>query len=162
MRTAELFEPEKAPTILDVFVPGNALPAGSKRAFPLRGKAGSKMHVSVTDSNPKAKDWKAVVSMYASQRWAGQPLLDGALAVEFDFVRPRPKGHYRTGKHENELRSDAPRHPTGRPDVLKLSRAVEDALTGVVWTDDSLIVHEVLRKKYGPAPGVHIRVMEAP
>jgi len=33
--------------------------------------------------------------------------------------------------------------------VLKLARAVEDALTGVIWADDAQIVDEVIRKRYG-------------
>lgn len=32
------------------------------------------------------------------------------------------------------------------PDVLKLARGVEDALTGIVWRDDAQIVNESLSK----------------
>jgi Holliday junction resolvase RusA-like endonuclease len=39
-------------------------------------------------------------------------------------------------------------HPTVKPDLTKLLRAVEDALTGVVWRDDSQIIHQVVNKEY--------------
>ena len=40
------------------------------------------------------------------------------------------------------------------PDVLKLARGVEDALTGIVWRDDAQIVNESLNKVVGAAaPG---------
>ena len=33
--------------------------------------------------------------------------------------------------------------------MLKLARAVEDAMSGVVYRDDAQVVTEVLRKRYG-------------
>jgi Holliday junction resolvase RusA-like endonuclease len=45
-----------------------------------------------------------------------------------------------------------------KPDVLKLARAVEDALTGILYRDDAQIVTEVLRKRYGDPPRVEIRL----
>jgi Holliday junction resolvase RusA-like endonuclease len=45
-----------------------------------------------------------------------------------------------------------------RPDVLKLARAAEDALTGIVWRDDSQIVHETLAKVYGEPERLEVAV----
>jgi Holliday junction resolvase RusA-like endonuclease len=53
--------------------------------------------------------------------------------------------------------------PAKPPDVLKLARAVEDALTGALWTDDALVVSEYLLKRYAPPGGperVTVTVME--
>jgi Holliday junction resolvase RusA-like endonuclease len=44
--------------------------------------------------------------------------------------------------------------------VLKLARAVEDALTGVVWRDDAEIVAEGLAKLYGTPERVEISITE--
>jgi Holliday junction resolvase RusA-like endonuclease len=55
-----------------------------------------------------------------------------------------------------------PRHIT-RPDADKLVRAVADALTGVLWRDDSQIDRMMVGKFYvrsDEAPGVEIRVTQ--
>jgi Holliday junction resolvase RusA-like endonuclease len=77
-----------------------------------------------------------------------------------DFIMPRPKGHYRSGKHAGEVKDGAPPYPAVKPDAGKLARGTEDALTGIVWRDDSQIVTEVLTKRYGPQAGCRIRVRE--
>lgn len=46
------------------------------------------------------------------------------------------------------------------PDLDKLVRAIGDALTEIVWTDDSQIVQIVARKEYGARPGALIVVNE--
>lgn len=122
--------------------------AGSKRAFqnPKTGR------IVVVEDNKRSKDWRTTVAVLASERFK-EPL-EGPLAVTFEFVLPRPTGHY--GKHG--LRSSAPVHPTVRPDVLKFSRATEDALTGTCWRDDAQIVHETLIKRYGDQAGAWITI----
>jgi Holliday junction resolvase RusA-like endonuclease len=82
------------------------------------------------------------------------------LKVTMAFRFERPKGHY--NKHGG-LRNSAPYYHIVRPDALKLARAVEDALTGIVWRDDSQIVFENLMKTYidaesGWYPGVKVEV----
>lgn len=142
-----MFEP------ITITVFGKAQPAGSKRAF--RHRATDK--VVVTDSNPKAKSWKNEVAATAGIQYLG-PLLDVPLSVEMTFYEVRPKGHYGTGRNEGIVKDSAPVYPCGRPDVLKLARGVEDALTGVVWRDDSRIVDEYLAKRYGDRARVEIRI----
>lgn len=135
---------------------GTPQTAGSKRAFPIR-RGGQVLGVRVTDDNPKSRDWKTTVSQTAAEHFRGE-LLDGPLSVELVFSLVRPKGHF--GKRG--LLASAPEHPTVKPDVLKLARAVEDALTNVVWRDDSLIVRETLWKRYGERAGVEITVERIP
>lgn len=123
---------------------GKAEPAGSKRAF-RHSKTG---RVMVADANVRAKPWQSVVAAAGHEAMAGRALLDEPLWVSFTFWQPRPKGHYGTGRNRGVLRASAPDYPMTRPDVLKLARGVEDALTGVCWRDDALIVTETLRKVY--------------
>ena len=145
--------------MLDFFVPGAAVAAGSKRAFPVRGRDG-RDHVTVTDaSGPKGREWRAAIRLAAADelRRNGGALERGAVRLALWFLVRRPRGH--TGKRG--LLPSAPTHPTTRPDVLKLARAVEDALTGVLWVDDAQVVDEELHKLYadGDAPiGVRVRV----
>lgn len=148
---AALWDLGTVPDLIAFTVLGKAAPAGSKRAF----RHNQTGRIMVADANRKAKPWQSVVAAAGHDAMGGRGLLDGPLAVRIVFYAPRPQGHYRTGKNRAMLRPAAPLFPTTRPDVLKLARAVEDALTGVCWRDDSLIVHELLEKHYGePARAV--------
>lgn len=125
---------------------GKAQPGGSKRGFPYKKKEGG-LGVRISDMNPKASSWKHDVISAAMEVCSGE-LLTGPLQVRFTFFIQRPQGHYGTGRNAGKLKPSAPTYPTKRPDVLKLSRPVEDALTGVIWKDDSQIVRESLQKLY--------------
>jgi Holliday junction resolvase RusA-like endonuclease len=132
---------------------GAAQPAGSKRA--MHHKQSGK--IIVLDSNPKSSDWKKIVGYTARQSYVGE-VLTGPLAVTLRFYQPRPQGHYGTGRNASVVKASAANRPTGRPDVLKLARAVEDGLTGVVWRDDAQIVQESLEKQYGEPARVEISI----
>ena len=137
---------------------GKPQPAGSKSGAPIRRRNGS-IGVAMRDSNPKAKPWQAIVANAAREAYSGD-LLRGPLFVRMKFFLPRPKGHYGTGKNAATLKASAPRHPTKKPDALKLARGTEDALTGVVYADDSQIVSERLVKRYGEPARVEIEIRE--
>lgn len=152
---------------LTFFVLGVPKPAGSKRAFPIyRGKGPNKQFIRavVTDACAGSKDWKTTVAWEAKRVWCGDPLLEGPVHLGLTFYMPRPKAHFRSGKHSAELKDSAPSHHTSKPDVLKLARAVEDALTGIVYSDDSQIADERLKKLYTGGcqsqPGVLITISE--
>jgi crossover junction endodeoxyribonuclease RusA len=76
---------------------------------------------------------------------------------------PRPKGHYGSGKNELTVKNSAPKYPDKKPDCTKLLRALEDALTGILWIDDSQVVRQVVGKSYadtGDAKiGAHVFVI---
>lgn len=136
---------------IEVFVPGEAAPQGSKR------------HVGrgiMVESSKQVKPWRESI------KWAvlaGRPpgvLLFPAgvpVRVRFDFVMKRPVS--------TPKRSTPP--AVKRPDVDKLARAAADALSAVVWADDSQMVDLHATKRIaepGETPGVHIvvAVFEAP
>jgi Holliday junction resolvase RusA-like endonuclease len=128
---------------------GQPAPAGSKRGLQRGGR------VMVVDANPKARAWKAVVLDAAGQMMRGRALLEGPLLLELTFWMPRPKGHFGA----RGLRPSAPAFPTVKPDVLKLARGVEDALTGVCYRDDAQIVTEILQKSYGEPARCEVRLV---
>jgi Holliday junction resolvase RusA-like endonuclease len=136
-------------------VEGKPEPGGSKKGF---------LHphtkqVIVVDANAKVKPWRNLVASVAQQRF-GLLVLEGPLAVTFKFYVERPKGHYGTGANELHVRESAPARPGVRPDVLKLARAVEDALTDILWRDDAQIVEEHIEKHYGLPQRVEIHVRQ--
>lgn len=149
------------PPLLDFFVEGAPQTAGSKRAFvnPKTGKA-IVTEDAKGDTGQRKKSWREDVREAARKAIGeadGFPL-DCALSVSLTFYRRRPKGHFGTGRNAGVVKDSAPAFPTTRPDVLKLSRAVEDACTAIVYHDDSAIVAEHLYKRWGEREGVQIVV----
>lgn len=137
---------------LKIWVPGIPQPGGSKKGF-FNKQTG---RVQITEANPKSKDWRATVAQAASEH--SPEVLDGPLRVRFDFVFPRPKGHYGSGKNADVLRASAPAFPATRPDATKLLRSTEDALKGILWRDDSQIVTQLATKRYGSQAGAWITI----
>ncbi len=137
---------------IEFFVPGIPQPGGSKKGFynPNMGR------VIITEDNKRSSPWRAVVSEMAMQAVSG--VLEGPLAVRFDFVVTRPKGHYGSGKNTNVLKRSAPAFPAVKPDVSKYVRSTEDALKGILWRDDAQVVTQAATKRYGPQAGCRIRV----
>lgn len=136
---------------------GHPMPGGSKKGFV---HPHTKRVVIVEDS--RNKPWRAAVAaagLQARAEW-GVELSDQPLHVEFTFYRARPLSHYGTGRNADTLKTNAPAHPTTRPDVLKLARAAEDSLTGVLYEDDAQIVTEILHKRWGTPERVDITIRE--
>lgn len=138
---AALPQTRTAPVVLTFTVHGTPAPAGSKRAFFRGGRA------IVVDANKKARPWKDQVAQVAGDFMGGRPLLAGPLELRLCFYVKRPKAHMNAA---GRAKPSAPWFPTTKPDVLKLARGVEDALSGVIYFDDAQIVTEVLEKRYGP------------
>lgn len=134
-------------TLIRFTVTGTPATAGSKQAFPFKRHDGS-LGVRVVDDNPRAKSWRSQVIDAARAAYSG-PLLTGAIRLTLTFVRPRPQGHFRTGKNAGQVKDGAPKWPTTKPDCTKLTRAIEDALKSVVWRDDAQVVQQVIAKAWG-------------
>jgi len=133
---------------------GHALPAGSKRHI-----GGGR----VIDANPDSAGWKhevALAARAAMMRENGDEpvLLEGALGLALEFYRPRPAGHFGSGRNAGALKPSAPAFPTTRPDASKLTRGVEDAMTGTVWRDDAQVVEQLVTKRYGEPERVRVTV----
>lgn len=139
------------------FVAGVPIPKGSAKAF-VNKKTGRAI---VTQTNrEKQKPWASDISYHASKEHKSGLIL-GPVKLNLHFVMPRPKCHYGTGKNSACLKPGAPVWHISTPDLDKLTRCVKDALTGVIWKDDSQVckMGEVT-KQYGDKPGVFISVSE--
>ena len=123
---------------------------GSKRAFIPRG---SKRAV-VTESNKKLKPWRTQVTEEASEAYSGQPLT-GPVALRCVFYFQRPASH-------TKAKRACPWVQT-KPDWEKIARGVGDALTGIIWRDDSQVAYAVVEKRYAEGehlPGVEVTISE--
>lgn len=141
---------------LSFVVAGHPEPAGSKKTVPAGGR------YVVVDANPRSKGWKKVVAATAREamRQEEWQTLECPVWISMVFTVVRPKGHF---KKDGTLSAEGFRWPapSKKPDLLKLSRGVEDALTDAgVYKDDALIVVEQLRKVWGTEESVTVTVME--
>ena len=139
---------------VELFIDGTPRPAGSKRAFLGQRKDGSHF-ANVVDDCKTSAGWKADVREAFRRRYQGEPTKE-PVRLDIVFTLPRPKSHFRTGRHADKLRDDAPTTHTSKPDRGKLLRAVEDALTGVAWVDDAQVCAGEVSKVYGKRVGVWI------
>lgn len=142
---------------IEFSVTGVPQPRGSKKAMPNRAGGRPLM----VDDNPRSKPWMATVASEAALAMKGRPLFGGPLKLSAVFWFPRPKSHYRTGKNAHIRRDDAPMVHSNKPDCDKLIRAVGDAMTGVVYRDDSQLAALDVQKRYSEHAGsVSISVSE--
>ncbi len=103
----------------------------------------------------KTLAYEGQVAHAAQQAMRGCPLFETAMAVEVDVVCSVPKSY--SGKLTTRCLAGEVR-PTKKPDVDNVLKAVFDGMNGVVWKDDVQAVQVLVSKRYGPTPGVHVRV----
>lgn len=121
-----------------IVVRGTPAPQGSKHAYVNKHTGKAQL---VESSKVRVRTWRGAVLETAQASPAigapGEPL-----SVRMVFSFRRPKSHYRTGRNAHLLRDAAPAAPSGRPDLSKLARSTEDALTDAgVWRDDAQVVN---------------------
>lgn len=101
---------------------------------------------------------KAAVA-YAARAAMGDTILTGPLAVDLEFILPRPKA--RTPKRLDRMSEEQLLRyswPDTKPDLDNMEKLVFDALNGVVWRDDSQVCLVVKGKYYGPVPMTRVTV----
>lgn len=137
--------------MLNFVVNGVPQPKGSAKAFIPKGWS----RAIVTSDNTKNKGWQQLVAEAASVAINQQPafrLIEESALLRVVFYLPRPKS----------IRDKAVPH-LKKPDLDKLVRSVKDALSKVVWRDDSQVVEIAARKEYarpGESPRAEISISE--
>lgn len=125
--------------------------SGKSVPVTFRGKDG-KEHIRTftkDDSGEKGKTWRSDVrDALGALLGPDHVLLTGPLALEICFFRTGPQGRYGTGRNAGNLKDGALAFPTTKPDGTKQLRAFEDALSKIVWQDDSQIVDWRISKRF--------------
>ncbi len=122
------------------------------RAYTRKRRDGS-VGVGMADGSPEheraLKAWEQSIAYTckSAMNETGVALVEkpGAVWMEVAFWLERPVDHI--GKTGAVLPS-APVHHTVKPDRDKLLRAVQDALTGIAYTDDAQVVDGPVSKRY--------------
>lgn len=118
--------------------------------------------IAIVDTSGKdGKIWRHIIQDRATQAMEeyanGIVLSPVSLYVKFTIARPRY--HYGKGKNDGVLlpKFRYAKH-VSKPDTTKLVRALEDALTGVVWKDDAQVFSQYAHKVYGQRDETLVRV----
>lgn len=121
---------------------GTPKPQGSMRAF----------NNHVVHAKPKPlMDWRGSIASVAQQYIDMKAARGTPVWVRASFRMERPKS--------------APKRivrPATKPDIDKLGRSLLDALTGILWVDDSQVVSLQLSKRFADpteALGVYVEVL---
>lgn len=138
--------------LLECVVDGQPVPQGSMTPF-IHARSGKV----VMPQKQAVKTWRDTVALVARAHYRGDPTPD-PVRVILNFRLGRPRGHYGTGRNSGHLKASAPRWCTGPPDLDKLTRAIGDAITGVIICDDSQIIDVTATKAWADEPHVHIEV----
>lgn len=124
---------------------GRPAPQGSKKSI------GNNRFI---ESSKYLPAWRFAVKDAAEQAVTteGWARVSGPVELEVMFYLDRPSSVSRTQRPQ----------PTVAPDLDKLIRAVGDALTGVVYDDDSQVIRVLAWKAYADTrePGAFVRVNE--
>jgi Holliday junction resolvase RusA-like endonuclease len=138
---------------LQFTVVGVAEQAGSKRAFMPKGWK----RPILTDGNPRLKSWQQLVAEAAHVAIMQLPsaeraMILGGVRLMIVFYLPRPVSlSYKVTAH------------TKKPDIDKCVRAIQDALSRVVFTDDAQVVDLIAMKRYARGNEVpHVDVVVEP
>jgi crossover junction endodeoxyribonuclease RusA len=130
--------------MIELTVYGEAKPQGSKRGFTRGGK------IIMLESCKKLRPWRQEVAATAEAYMHHEKAIlfkrPQPVRLEIIFIFPRPKS-VKAGAYKTTM-----------PDLDKLTRALKDALTGIVYEDDAQVVKCNSTKTFA-APGTPARTM---
>ena len=120
----------------------------------LRPRASRRGRAIVVYDPPKVKAFKQQLHAMAKEKFKGAPL-DGPLEVNWWFYRPVQSSLSKAAKSR---RLSGVEPPVVKPDLSNYLKSAEDALNGVLWLDDRLIVIERCFKRYSEEPRIEVEV----
>ena len=123
---------------ITIYIPGQPQSKGSKKGFFRGGR------VIIVDQNKKHKAYEESIKNALNKKISEVHL--GRVDVDIFFYMKRGKTVKR-------------KYPITRPDIDKMVRCVLDALTGIVYKDDSQVVSLSAMKTYAAKePGTYLEV----
>lgn len=133
--------------MIRIVVYGCPAPQGSK-SFKGLAKSGRAI---LAESSKRVKPWRQDVKAAGIEARKGAPPIDGPILARMVFTLPKPKSAPKTRRT----------YPDRKPDLSKLVRSTEDALTdaGVIADDARIVEFTRLAKVY---PGEDGEALEAP
>lgn len=133
--------------IWTIEIDGAPVPQGSKVQFKMQ-RGGKDVWV-LKDDDDRLGPWRRLVGRVARNSDRPEVPLDIPVICRIEWYRARKKSHYNIRKTMPiTLKPDALQLPSG--DVDKVARGILDALTGIWWTDDTLVRRLEVEKTWVP------------
>ncbi|OPX04938.1 RusA family crossover junction endodeoxyribonuclease [Geobacillus sp. LEMMY01] len=135
--------------MIKLIVYGEPVAQGRPRATTVNGR------VRMYDPK-KSRDFKHYLKLAASKHRPEQ-LIEGPISLEVKVYKPILKSFSKKKKAAAEA---GQLRPISKPDVSNYLKLIEDALTGVIWKDDSQIIDCSISKYYSETPRTEIQIKE--
>lgn len=105
----------------------------------------------------KTANYESLVALTAQAAMRGIAPIDGPCIVEMEILVAVPAS-WSAKKSSAALAGTI--HPTKKPDIDNVEKAIFDGINGIVWRDDSQVVEVRTRKRYAETPCVRVSVVE--
>ena len=105
----------------------------------------------------KVTVFKRKLGILAKQQMLDRGLepFDGPLEVRMEFYRPVQAS---ISKKERARRLSGVHRPTVKPDLDNYIKSTSDALNGILWADDNLIISLEAQKLYAEQPHLTVEI----
>jgi Holliday junction resolvase RusA-like endonuclease len=103
---------------------------------------------------PKTAKFKKQLRALATEMYHDAPL-EGEIYLKVAFYRGIQKS---ISKKEHDRRVSGTHRPIVKPDLSNYLKAFEDALNGIIWTDDATIVELNASKWYADKPRIEVEI----
>jgi Holliday junction resolvase RusA-like endonuclease len=103
----------------------------------------------------KTASYESLVKLAGHQAMAGRALFLEAVAVVLDIRVPIPASW---SQKKQALAAAGEIHPTTKPDIDNVEKAIFDGLNGVAWKDDVQVVRVTKQKRYSATPCVEVSI----
>ena len=133
-----------------IIVPGE--PCGKQRARTFYDPRVGRV---VSKTPEKTKSYETLIRELFATKYEGAVPLQGPAVLHVFIYRGIPKS---TSMKKAAMMESGLIRPTTKPDCSNVLKAVEDALNGLAYRDDSQLVDEFPHKYYSATPRVEIRV----
>lgn len=133
-------------------VPGSPIGQGRPKFSTING------HAKAYDPE-KSRNYKAYVKLLATQAMkdSGFTMIDGPCCLDIMAFFEVPKSKSKKFKERALLGLE---RPTKKPDIDNIVKALQDALNGLAYKDDSSIVFLSVAKCYSEVPRVEVILRE--
>lgn len=88
---------------------------------------------------------------WEAKKHVKEPLV-GPVSVSMEFYFPTPK--------KKKTAEERGKYPTVKPDIDNCVKGIFDALNGIAWKDDNLVVEQQSIKRYDANPMIVIKIQE--
>ena len=133
-------------------IPGSPIGQGRPKFSTING------HAKAYDPE-KSRNYKAYVRLLATQAMndSGFTMIEGPCCLSIDAYFEVPKSK---SKKFREAALSGLEYPTKKPDIDNIIKAIQDALNGLAYKDDALIVRLHTVKLYSEIPRVEVSLIE--